>query len=299
MRIIIFGANGFVGRRILQRLVAQGEHEVLAVSRSEDLLPTDGYEFAPLDMTDAAATERLLQAFAPSVVVNAAALSVVDYCEQHPDEALALNVAAPDMLARWCAANDCRLLHLSTDFVFDGRKPTPYVETDAANAVNHYGRTKRMAEVVISAVCQDYAVLRIEVVYGKPLAGQHGNIVELVKQRLSQGQNFTAAADQWRTPTWVEDIASATLSLLDSKYSGVYHVAGGEQMSIAELAVRVADFFGLDATLIQPVNTADMHEATPRPAFTPLDCSKAKSDFGHAPTRLEVALAHEYGSNNG
>ena len=299
MRIIIFGANGFVGRRILQRFVAQGEHELLAVSRSEDLLPTGGYDFAQIDMTDAAATERLLQAFAPNVVVNAAALSVVDYCEQHPDEALALNVAVPDMLARWCAANDCRLLHLSTDFVFDGRKPTPYVETDAANAVNHYGRTKRMAEVVISAVCQDYAVLRIEVVYGKPLAGQHGNIVELVKHRLSQGQNFTAAADQWRTPTWVEDIATAAVALLDSKYSGVYHVAGGEQLSIAELAVRVADFFGLDANLIQPVNTADMQEATPRPTFTPLDCSKAKSDFGYEPTPLEVALAHEYGLTNG
>ncbi len=299
MRIIVFGANGFVGRRILQRLVAQGEHEVLAVSRSEDLLPTEGYEFAQLDMTDAAATERLLQAFAPSVVVNAAALSVVDYCEQHPDEALALNVAAPDMLARWCAANDCRLLHLSTDFVFDGTKSAPYVETDAANAVNHYGRTKRMAEVVISAVCQDYAVLRIEVVYGKPLAGQHGNIVELVKQRLSQGQNFTAAADQWRTPTWVEDIATATQALLDSNLSGVYHIAGGEQLSIAELAVRVARFFGLDATLVQPVNTADMQEATPRPRFTPLDCSKAKSDFGYEPTTLEAALAQEYGSVNG
>ncbi len=299
MRIIVFGANGFVGRRILQRLVAQGEHEVLAVSRSEDLLPTEGYEFAQLDMTDVAATERLLQAFAPSVVINAAALSVVDYCEQHPDEALALNVAAPDMLARWCAANDCRLLHLSTDFVFDGTKSAPYVETDATNAVNHYGRTKRMAEVVIGAVCENYAVLRVEVVYGMPLPGQHGNIVELVKQRLTQGHVFTAAADQWRTPTWVEDIATATLALLDSNLSGVYHIAGGEQLSIAELAVRVARFFGLDATLVHPVNTADMQEATPRPRFTPLDCSKAKSDFGYEPTTLEAALAHEYGSNNG
>ncbi len=293
MRIVIFGANGFVGRRILRRLVAAGEHEVLALSRGEDIQPAEGYQYTKFDMTDAAVMERVLQEFMPDVAINAAALSVVDYCEQHPEEAMALNVAAVDTLARWCVANDCRLLHLSTDFVFDGKKDSAYVETDAPNPVNFYGTTKRLSEVVVSTVCEDYAVLRVEVVYGKPLPGQHGNIVELVKQRLSQGSRFTAAADQWRTPTWVEDIVGAVLKLLGTGCCGIYHIAGGEQMSIAELAVRVANYYELDASLIDPICTADMQEATPRPRFTPLDCTKAKLDFAYVPTKLEDALFEE------
>ena len=290
LKILILGANGFVGRRVLKRLAVSDKYEILACSRGLDISPKTGYRFAQVDMADATMLQSILQDFLPNVIINAAALSVVDYCETHQQEAIALNTTAVKQLATWCEDHDCRLLHLSTDFVFDGKKSTLYVEEDETHAVNFYGTTKLWAEEAVKTLCKNYAILRIEVVYGKPMPGQHGNIVELVRQRLAQQQLFKAAADQWRTPTWVGDVVTAVETLVENPACGTYHVAGAEVLTIAELAKRVAQFFGFDDSLIEAQTTAGLAEATPRPRYTPLDCSKAHRDWGYNPTKLEVAL---------
>ena len=177
MRIIILGANGFTGRRILKRL--SPNHQVMACSLHPDILPEEGYQFETLDILNPTATDTLLNNFCPEVIINASALSVVDYCEQHPEEAYALNVSAVKHLATYCQAKRCRLIHLSTDFVFDGTQTRPYTETDMPNPVNYYGKTKRWGEEAMEQCCQTYAIVRVEVVYGKPLDGQHGNIVQI------------------------------------------------------------------------------------------------------------------------
>ena len=213
---MILGANGFTGRRILRRLTQRKEHTLLACSLHPDILPEEGYRFETLDMLDYIATDTLLNDFRPEVIINASALSVVDYCEQHPKEAFAMNVSAVKHLAEYCQAHECRLIHLSTDFVFDGTQTRPYTETDTPNPVNYYGKTKRWGEEAIEQTCNDYAIVRVEVVYGKPLNGQHGNIVHLVKNRLENGQGIRVVADQFRSPTYVEDIARAIELLLSS-----------------------------------------------------------------------------------
>ena len=182
MKIMILGANGFTGRRILQRL--SPNHQVMACSLHPDILPEEGYQFQTLDMRDFHTTDELLNSFQPDVIINASALSVVDYCEQHPEEAYALNVSAVKHLAEYSQANSCRLIHLSTDFVFDGTASEPYAETDTTNPVNYYGKTKHWSEEAIEQTCNNYAIARVEVVYGKPFPGQHGNIIHLVKNRL-------------------------------------------------------------------------------------------------------------------
>ena len=265
MRIMILGANGFTGRRILQHLVHKQEHNLLACSLHKDILPEEGYQFYELDILNFEATDILLAKFKPEIIINASALSVVDYCEQHQEEAYALNVSAVRHIAEYCQTNNCRLIHLSTDFVFDGIKNTPYVETDIPNPVNYYGKTKRWSEEVIEQICENYAIMRVEVVYGKPLERQHGNIVQLVKNRLGNGQSIRVVSDQFRSPTWVEDIALGTELLLSSKHNGIYHICGGETMSVADIAYRTAAYFNLDSSLIEPVTTTEMNEATPRP----------------------------------
>ena len=175
MKIIILGANGFTGRRILKRLSTN--HQVVACSLHPDILPEEGYHFETLDMLDPTATKALLNRFHPDVIINASALSVVDYCEQHPEEALALNVTAVKYLAEYSQANGCRLIHLSTDFVFDGKAKESYTESETPNPVNYYGKTKRWSEEAIEQICTNYALMRVEVVYGKPIQGQHGNSV--------------------------------------------------------------------------------------------------------------------------
>ena len=285
MKIMILGANGFTGRRILKRLSVK--HQVLACSLHPDILPEEGYEFHILDMQNVDATDALLNNFRPDVIINASAMSVVDYCEQHPEEAYALNVTAVKHLAEYSQSNSCRLIHLSTDFVFDGTATEAYTETDTTNPINYYGKTKQWSEEVIEQACTNYAIARIEVVYGKPFNGQHGNIVHLVKTRLENGQSIRVVSDQFRSPTWVEDIARAIESLLSDKYQGIYHICGGETMSVADIAYRVAKHFGLDTSLIQPVTTDEMNEATPRPLFSPMNTEKALKEFGYQPSRLE------------
>ena len=285
MKIMILGANGFTGRRILKRL--SSKHQVLACSLHPDILPEEGYEFHILDMQNVDATDALLNNFRPDVIINASAMSVVDYCEQHPEEAYALNVTAVKHLAEYSQSNSCRLIHLSTDFVFDGTATEAYTETDTTNPINYYGKTKQWSEEVIEQACTNYAIARIEVVYGKPFTGQHGNIVHLVKTRLQNGQSIRVVSDQFRSPTWVEDIARAIESLLSDKYQGIYHICGGETMSVADIAYRVAKHFGLDTSLIQPVTTEEMNEATPRPLFSPMNTEKALKEFGYQPSRLE------------
>ena len=285
MKIMILGANGFTGRRIIKRL--SFKHQVLACSLHPDILPEEGYEFHILDMQNVDATDALLNNFRPDVIINASAMSVVDYCEQHPEEAYALNVTAVKHLAEYSQSNSCRLIHLSTDFVFDGTATEAYTETDTTNPINYYGKTKQWSEEVIEQACTNYAIARIEVVYGKPFTGQHGNIVHLVKTRLENGQSIRVVSDQFRSPTWVEDIARAIESLLSDKYQGIYHICGGETMSVADIAYRVAKHFGLDTSLIQPVTTDEMNEATPRPLFSPMNTEKALKEFGYQPSRLE------------
>ena len=288
MKIIILGANGFTGRRILKRLAPR--HQVMACSLHPDILPEEGYQFQTLDILDPAATDALLNDFHPEVIINASALSVVDYCEQHPEEAYALNVSAVKRLADYCQAQGCRLIHLSTDFVFDGTQTKAYTETDTPNPVNYYGKTKRWSEEVIKECCDDHAIVRVEVVYGKPYPGQHGNIVHLVKTRLENGQGIRVVSDQFRSPTWVEDIARAIELLLPGKHRGIYHICGGETLSVADIAYRVAKHFGLDTSLIQAVTTEEMNEATPRPLFSPMSTEKAFQQLEYLPSAFEAGL---------
>ena len=285
MKIIILGANGFIGRRILNRLYPS--HQVLACSLHPDILPEEGYRFETIDMLDYSAMTTLLNDFQPEVIINASALSVVDYCELHPEEAYAMNVTAVKHLAEYSRDHSCRLIHLSTDFVFDGTSSIAYTETDAPNPVNYYGKTKQWSEEVIGQLCTDYAIVRVEVVYGKPLPKQHGNIVHLVKNRLENGQSLRVVSDQFRSPTWVEDIACAIEQLLSNQHQGIYHICGGETLSVAEIAYRAAKYFNLDTSLIEPITTEAMNEATPRPPFTPMSVEKAQQAFGYQPSVLE------------
>ena len=288
MKIVVIGANGFTGRRILRSL--KDKHEVVACSRHADIFSEEGYQFKELDILNYSDTESFLDTIRPEVIINASALSVVDYCEQHREEAYATNVTAVKRLAEYCQRTHCRLIHLSTDFVFDGTATDSYTEDMLPHPVNYYGMTKLQGEEAIAQACADYAIVRVEVVYGKPWQGQHGNIVHLVKTRLENGQGIRVVNDQFRSHTWVEDIARGIELLLTSEHRGIYHICGGETMSVADIAMRVAQYFQLDTSLIQSVTTEEMKEATPRPLYSPMSVAKAQRELGYSPSPFEVGL---------
>ena len=294
MNVLIVGANGFTGRHILNSLIDKEEYRLFGCSLHDDIQPADGYEFLKIDICHEDQLEAAFKWVKPDVVINTSALSVPDYCETHHGEADEINTMAVEHIAQLCNEYDCRFIHLSTDFVFDGKTDRLYTEIDQPNPVNYYGITKWHGEQAIEKVCQNYAIVRVVVVYGKPLPGQHSNILQLVASKLRKGETIRVVSDQWRTPTYVGDIANGVEQLMHHPNNGIYHICGKDCLSVADIAYRVADLLQLDSSLIQPVTTEVMNEATPRPAFSGLSIEKAKQELGYNPMSLEEGIVKTF-----
>lgn len=290
MNILIIGANGFTGRQILNDLVAREIYNITACSLHNDILAGNSYQFTRADIRNAQEVQLLFREVCPDVVINTSALSVPDFCETHHNEARATNITAVENLARACEQYGSRFIHLSTDFVFDGRNDRLYTEEDQPNPVNYYGITKLEGEERVAEYCGNYAIVRVVVVYGKALPGQHGNIIQLVANKLRNGETIRVVSDQWRTPTYVGDISYAIERLMHHSHNGIYHVCGSDCVSIADIAYRVADILELDRSLILPVTTEEMQETTPRPRFSGLNIAKAKREINYIPHTLDEGI---------
>lgn len=297
-KILIIGANGFTGRQILNDLSVHTQYKVTGCSLHPDILPNDAgkYRFIETDIRNEANIKRLFEEVQPDVVINCSALSVPDYCETYHEEAYLTNVTAVSQLAVFCEEYKSRFIHLSTDFVFDGKINEDagllYTEEDIPAPVNYYGYTKWKGEEKVAETCSSYAIVRVAIVYGRALPGQHGNIVQLVMNRLKVGQEIRVVSDQWRTPTYVGDVSDGVQRLIAHPANGIFHICGVECMSIAEIAYQVADYMGLDHSLIHPVTTEEMNETTPRPRFSGMSIDKARTMLGYKPQKLKEVLAN-------
>lgn len=289
-QILVVGANGFTGRKIFTDLSSCSIYQVTGCSLHPAIAPVQGAAFVAADIRDAAAVAKLFEAVRPDVVINTSALSVPDYCETHHEEAYETNVMAVGHLAEQCEKMGAKLIHLSTDFVFDGGEERLYTEDDLPLPVNYYGVTKLQGEQVVASRCCDWAVARVCVVYGKSLPGQHGNILQLVYNRLTKGETIQVVKDQYRTPTYVGDISKGVQALIHHAGNGIFHLCGKDCLSVSELAFRVADRLHLDRSLILPVSTAEMNEATPRPMHSGMSIAKTSRLIGYQPVSLDEGI---------
>lgn len=290
-KVLIIGANGFTGRRILDDLSRNLTYQVTGGSLHDDIAPGSGdYRFVRTDIRDNKSLKKLFEEVQPEVVINTSALSVPDYCETHHEEANAVNITAVEHLAECCRKHNIRFIHLSTDFVFSGDTDHLYTEEDIPSPVNYYGYTKLEGEKRIASICSDYAIVRVVVVYGATLPGQHGNILQLVANRLRNNEEIFVVSDQWRTPTFVGDISRGVEKLINYSGNGIYHICGSDCLTIADIAYRVADLLGLNRSLIRPVTTQEMDEKTPRPQFSGLSIEKARKELGYHPHTLEEGI---------
>ena len=288
-RVLITGANGFIGRALLNRLVADHSYDLFATSYQDDQYSGSGYSFYKLDLTSKADTHQLIESIRPHFIINTAALSSIPECEGNPDKAYAINVKAVDHLVGGAKTCNSMLIQLSTDFVFDGLKNTPYNELTPTNPINCYGQTKELAEKLILQSLTRYAIVRVEVVYGTSLVGQHSNIVEIIYKNLKQNKTTTLVNDQFRTPTYVGDVCDGLLSIIQKEYCGIFHLAGPTVYSIYELGINIARYYKKDLSLIQPI-TSDLTKYK-RPLYTPLEITKAQDLFGYKPLSLELYLS--------
>jgi dTDP-4-dehydrorhamnose reductase len=247
--------------------------------------------YTSLDVTDFRRVKEVIEDFAPHVIINCAALTRVDACETERELCWKVNVESVENLVRLCRNTGCRLIQLSTDFIFDGREG-PYREDARPNPVNFYGKSKLAAENAVRQLGPDkWSIARTVMVYGTGTALRHENIALWMLNRLSRGSDIHVYMDQYRSPTYVIDLAQGIERLVRYNRSGVYHLSGRECVSIHDFAVEIAREFGFDTALIKPVSSNEMVRPAQRPLRTGFIILKAETELGFRPRPLRESLA--------
>jgi dTDP-4-dehydrorhamnose reductase len=292
-RVLITGANGLLGQALVTRMSGMPDYDVLATAR-DDRLKARGAScgYAPLDVTDAGAVSDMMEDFAPTVVVNCAAMTQVDDCETDRERCRRVNAEAVETLADECRRAGARLVQLSTDFVFDGTDG-PYAEDARPAPVNYYGEAKLAGENAARSVgTGKWAIARTVLVYGTGHALGRSNILLWLLGELQAGRPVQVVTDQIRTPTYVTDLAAGVEKMVRHEASGIYHLAGRELVSVHEFAQTVAEVYGLDTSLVEETDRTAFTQTAERPPVTGLITLKAETELSYRPRALRPALRH-------
>jgi dTDP-4-dehydrorhamnose reductase len=278
-RILICGANGLLGQRLSAMLGTQNDIEVLNTSVERSFVFDDRlFDYTQLDITQRGDVKSLLSSFQPTIIINAAAATNVDWCETNREEAWKVNVTAVENLVEASRKVGAHLVHISTDYVFDG-KSGPYNEEAKPNPISYYGKTKLAGENVIRGAEIPYTIIRTIVLYGDGI-NVKPNFALWIIESLRRGAKIRCVDDQLSNPTYVGDLALAILKACDLNRTGTFHVCGSEFLSRYDFAVRVAEVFGLDRRFIERIKTADLHQAASRPMVTGFLTLKAETQLG-------------------
>jgi len=289
-KILITGSNGLLGQNLVSLIKDDPDFRLLAVSRGENRISRLGpFDFKSLDITDFDAVRKIIEEFKPDVLINPAAMTNVDTCEEDTEGCRRVNIDAVQNLIESSGKTGTHLIHLSTDFVFDG-KNGPYKETDPANPLSTYGKSKREAEIFLEQSSIPWTIIRTILIYGFGERVSHSNIVLWGKSSLEKGQPIRVVNDQLRAPTLAEDLAQACLTIARKKATGLYHVSGPKTQSILDFIHQVARAFQLDSSLIQPISSEELNRIAPRPRRTGFVLDKAIRELDYQPHSFEEGL---------
>jgi dTDP-4-dehydrorhamnose reductase len=275
MRIVIVGNRGMLGTDLMS-----------AFDGSDTLR---GLDLPGVDITDARQCADLIPPFRPDVIINAAALTSVDYCESHADEAFRINGQGAGNLAALAASIGALLVHYSTDYVFDGRKREPYLEEDSPAPRSVYGQSKLRGEELIRATCPEHLILRTAWLFGR----NGRNFIRTILAAARSGKELRVVDDQRGSPTYTRDLADCTVRMIQTGRRGLYHVTNSGACTWHELAVRALDWASIRQTSILPVSTADYPLPAPRPANSVLANARLLRE-GLPPMRPWPEAVQEY-----
>lgn len=288
--ILITGCNGLLGQTLLCLLSnADKNWNIIGVSRGKNRTGRSDFVYENIDITDKVSLTKVVQKHKPDVIINTAAMTNVDICEDKKEECFEINVNAVKYLINLCKQYDSYFIHISTDFIFDGKKGY-YSEEDKPNPLSYYGWSKLQAEKIIVESGIKSAILRTILVYGKVHNMARNNIVLWIKDRLENQQGITVVDDQYRMPTYVEDLANACLICIDQKVNGIYNVSSNQLLSIYEIAKTIASVFNLDDSLIKPISTQELGQKAKRPPKTGFDLSRTSKVLQIEPYTFEEDL---------
>ncbi len=289
--VLITGSNGLLGQKLIKQYKQKSNIKLVATSRGEDRYPnSEGYDYRSMNITDRNEVFACIGEVNPDCIINTAAMTNVDACESDKVGCKKLNVDAVEYLVEAANACDAHLIHLSTDFIFDGTKG-PYKEDDEPNPLSYYGWSKLESERIVRESCKTWSIARTMLVYGIVHDMSRSNIVLWAKGALEKGQPINVVNDQFRTPTLAEDLAKGCMLIEEKEAQGVFNISGKDFMSIVEMVERVAKYFDLDPSIISTISSETLNQAAKRPPITGFDLTKSRKMLGYEPRSYEEGIA--------
>lgn len=271
MSILVVGAHGMLGSDL--------------VSILGETMQVIGADIEDFDITDREATRAAIAAIRPDWVINAAAYTQVDRCEEEQERALAVNGEGPANLALACKSVKARLIHVSTDYVFDGKSRIPYREDDPVNPLSAYGRSKLQGETAVSSILDDVVIVRTAGLYGKGGI----NFVNTIRRLAQERDELTVVDDQWVSPTYSVDLSRAIIALMGSSARGIFHVVNRGSCTWFQFACRIVELIGSSSAVI-PITSDQLNRPAPRPAFSVLSTRKYTQVTGNEMRHWQEAL---------
>ena len=290
-KVLITGSNGLLGQKLIYQLIGYPDYLVFATSRGENrTLIKKRYEYIPLDITDEQEIQETFDYVQPDIVINAAAMTNVDACEDDKEGCWKLNVDAVQLIVNACEKYNSHLIHVSTDFIFDGVSG-PYSEESEPNPLSYYGESKLAAEEIVKKSSCKWSIARTVLVYGVVDNMSRSNIVLWAKGALESGKELSVVNDQFRTPTLAEDLAHGCILIAQNGAQGIYNISGEDYMCIIDLVKKVAKYYQLDENLVKPISSSSLNQKAARPPKTHLLLDKAKRELGYKPSSFEEGLS--------
>ena len=288
MKVLVTGASGLLGLNLSLGLM--GSHAIVGLDRSK--LAGTPFELIKTDLLEPGVCSRLMDEVHPDAIIHTAANANVDACESDPDGARMLNAEFPGQLAELCAKRGVRLVHISTDAVFDGAKDGIYSEDDPPNPLGVYAQTKLDGERNVLSANPDAVIARVNF-FGWSLSGTR-SLSEFFFNKLSNGLQANGFIDVWFCPMFVGDLADTLIGMLEKSLSGLYHAVGYEALTKYDFGLEIAHQFGFDEGLIRPMSVEDSGLKAKRSHNLRLSVHKLCTDLGVAIPGVSTGIAKFY-----
>lgn len=276
-KICVTGGNGLLGVKLLAE--ASGKYALVSVDLQNDpLFEFEQMEYIQGDITQRETISDIIMDARPDCVINTAAFTYVDRCESEKETAWKVNVEGARNVALACRSLNIKLIHISSDYVFDGENG-PYDEEVKPHPISTYGRTKWESEKEVSSIFKNNVIARTTVLYGY-FPGIRPNFVTWLIDQLNNGESVSIVNDQFGTPTLADDLAGALLILFEKDKRGVFNAVGSEWIGRLGFAKKIAEVFGLDANLIRETTSDQLQQPAPRPLKGGLKIDKIYRETG-------------------
>ncbi len=292
MRILITGAHGLLGQKLALVFGRETTHQLLLTDlASRTFFVSDRFDYQQLDITRLSDVKSMVSHYRPDIIINTAAQTAVDACEEDRLSTWRLNVdGLKNLIIPARRIEGCRIIQLSSDYVFDGHHP-PYTEESRPRPVSYYGKSKLASENALLASPVDGAIVRTQVLYGTGYEVRM-NFVAWVLAQLEKGEPFRVVTDQRGNPTMADDLAYGIYKLTEKQCSGVYHVTGPESIDRFSFARKIAEIFNFDPSLIGPTTSREIGQAANRPPDSTFITLKFETECDVRLSDVETGLTH-------